>query len=438
MQRSMLLKLSGLLVVSVVLSACGDEAQQAIDNLLEDPDYSNELVYPQTQGANCPNWQNGQTVVISASTTLPANCAYNQVSIKITKPNVEFNCNGTVFNGIKGLRRHRYGNTYTNAEAPVGIGFQIASAELDTTRLQNITIRNCQITNYIHGIDIRHNLSQATINGLKQGLVSEDTLRLKAPSNIKIVNTKIINSHGSGIYTNRYVTYLALNNTSIKGSGGPGLYLDAGTRYATVSTSLFEGNGFSSYEDATKVRSARRSDLAKREGIAIDASGQHTIQSSSFKDNGDGGIYLYKNCWENYTKTSEWPRLEGANNNKIEANSFFNETVGIWVAERADRDLTDFNCGDNLVLQEGSKKYYRDYASGNIISNNKFDIVKTAIKIMDDNTIISGNTFSRVEDYDIDVGSRIRQTIGDAVSNTNIGVNTLSKANSIRYQYGSQ
>ena len=45
-----------------------------------------------------------------------------------------------------------------------------------------------------------------------------------------------------------------------------------------------------------------------------------------FKDNGDGGVYLYKNCWENYTQPNEWPRLEGANNNKIENNTFFNET----------------------------------------------------------------------------------------------------------------
>jgi hypothetical protein len=65
-------------------------------------------------------------------------------------------------------------------------------------------------------------------------------------------------------------------------------------------------------------------------------------------------------------------------------------------------------------------------------------MMQTGIKVMDDNTVIERNTFARVENYDLDIGSRVRLAIGDAVSNTNVGTNTYSKANSIRYQYGAQ
>jgi hypothetical protein len=432
------LKLSCLIAVPLVLSACGDEVDQSVDNLFEDMDYSDSIAWPQTQNANCPVWKAGDTITINSSLKLPQNCVYNQVTIKLAKPNIEFDCNGAVFNGIKELHRHSFGDTYTAAEAPRGTAFQVAQAEAETTRLQNISIRNCQILNYIHGFDVKYNLSANTIFGLRQGTVSEDILRTKAPADIKVFNSKIINTHGSGVYVYRYITNFQMSDTHVKGAGGPGLYLDSGTRAATIKGSFFEGNGFSSYDETTRVRAARRTDLAKREGIAIDSSGQHVIQSNSFKDNGDGGVYLYKNCWENSANANEWPRLDGANNNKIDGNYFFNETVGIWVAERADRDLADFNCGDPIVLQEGSKKFYRDYASTNILSNNRFDMMQTGIKVMDDNTVIERNTFARVENYDLDIGSRVRLAIGDAVSNTNVGTNTYSKANSIRYQYGAQ
>jgi len=42
-------------------------------------------------------------------------------------------------------------------------------------------------------------------------------------------------------------------------------------------------------------------------------------------------------------------------------------------------------------------------------------LAQTAIKVMDNNSVIEGNTFSRIDGYDIDVGSRVRAKIGNAV-----------------------
>ncbi|HMT92580.1 right-handed parallel beta-helix repeat-containing protein [uncultured Thiothrix sp.] len=427
-----------LFMVTFLLSACKEEIDQGIDNLFEDKNYSADINWPSSQNSNCPIWKAGETVNVSASIVLPSNCTYNQVTFKITKPNIEFDCNGSVLNGLKQIGRHRFGDTYSASEAPRAIAFQISSAEASSTRVQNVSIRNCQIINYIHGVDVKYELKTTTIAGLRQGLVSEDVLRRQAPTNVKVINSKIINSHGTGIYIYRYVSNFQLENSSLKGSGGSGIYLDAGTELANINYSIIEGNGFSTYDETTRIRSARRSDEAKREGIAIDGSTQNTIESNSFKDNADGGIYLYKNCWENYTNTKEWPRLNGSNDNIIAKNSFFNETVGVWIAERADRDLASFNCGDPLALQEGSKKFYIDYANATSVIKNKFDLNQTAIKVMDNNSVIEGNTFSRIDGYDIDVGSRVRAKIGNAISSTNIGSNTFSKINSVRFQYDSQ
>lgn len=429
---------SFIIVTVLFLSACNDEINQGIDNLFEDKDYSSEITWPSNQNTSCPVWLTGATITVNESIRLPANCVYNQVTFLINKPYIDFDCNGAVLNGIKQVGRHRFGDTYSVNEAPKSIAFQITTTEANTNRLQEITIRNCQIVNYIHGVDVKYSLSAATVKGLRQGTVSEDLLRNKSPNNIKVISSKIINSHGTGIYIYRYITNFQLLNSIIKGAGGAGLYLDAGTESAVIKNSTFEGNGFSSYDEIARVRSARRSDDAKREAIAVDSSKQNLISQNSFKDNGDGGIYLYKNCWENYTSTNEWPRLQGSNNNKIENNHFFNETVGVWVAERADRDLASFNCGDPLTLQEGSKKFYRDYSDSTTIKNNSFDMIETAIKVMDNNSIIESNKFSRIENYDIDIGSRVRAKISDAVVNTNIGSNTYSKLNSVRFQYGAQ
>ncbi|MEZ5479924.1 MAG: right-handed parallel beta-helix repeat-containing protein [Thiolinea sp.] len=417
------------------LGGCDDETlDEIVDEFYEDMDYSYEVIWPTQNNSACPAWGRGQTISISESMQLPPRCVFEQVTININRSDVDFDCNQAVFNGITERVRHEYGDSYRPAEnAPWGTAFRIRNAETATNPLQNITIRNCQITNYIHGVDVALNLSAETRAGLRAGTVNEDTLRAKAPANIRVLNTHIINTHGSGVFIYPYVTDFQFLNSHIKGAGGPGLYLDAGSRASHIENSVFEGNGFSSYSTETMTRSARRSDDAKREGIAIDSSTQHLIRNNFFQDNGDGGIYLYKNCWENAeTRPNEVPRTEGANLNRIEGNRFQNETTGVWLAERADRDLSGFNCGDPLIYEEDGKKYYRDQARENVVADNRFENMRTGVRVMDDANTVRGNVFVQTEHYDIDVGSRTRELINDPVSGTVVDGNTLSKPNGIQ------
>nr|CAA6806246.1 MAG: Unknown protein [uncultured Thiotrichaceae bacterium] len=431
----------GVLLISLgSLVGCDDVAddiEELVDDLFEDKGYAEEIVWPAQVNTQCPLWSRGQVISISESMKLPANCAFEQVTIKIVAPDVDFDCNAAVFNGMNKVDRNDYRDAYNKEEAPKGHGFMIHSAENSAVRLDNIKIRNCQIINYIHAVDVDMELTADTELGLRNRSVSEDSLRAKAPANIQVLNSKLINGHGSAIYINRYITGFSLSNSAVKGSGGPGLYLEAGTRFATITDSVFEGNGYFSYDGATRQREARRSELAKREAIAVDSSTENTITNNEFKDNADGGIYLYKNCWEDAASDpTELPRTEGANSNRIEGNSFTDETTGVWIAERADRDLSGFDCGDPLVYEEDDEKYYRDYANKNSVVNNTFHNLDMGVRVMDDLSIVRDNVFTNIGGFDIDVGSGIREKIAKPVSGTTVEGNTLSKNDGIRYRAG--
>lgn len=428
-----------LLLVSLTSVGCEDNVNELIDDLFDDKSYAEEISFPAQVNSQCPAWARRQIVVIDESMKLPKNCVFEQVTIKLNGPNIDFDCNNAVFNGMTKVKRNEYRDQYSVEEAPQGNAFLIDNIEGAAIRFSNIKIKNCQVINYIQAVEVRLSLTSETKLALRKGEINEDTLRAKAPSNIQVLNSKIINTHGSGIYINRYVTGFKLLDSSLKGAGGPGLYLDAGSRSATVNNSVLEGNGYFSYDDGTRVREARRTDEAKREAIAIDASTRHVITNNTFKDNADGGVYLYKNCWEHAASDpNQLPRFEEANFNRIEGNKFIKETTGVWMAERADRDLSGFDCGDALIYEDTSddEKYYRDFARENSVINNTFDNNDFAIRVMDDANIIQNNTFIGSEDFDIDVGSIVRQTIGDPVSGTLIGGNTLSRTNGIRFRNG--
>lgn len=429
------------LVLLVSLAGVGcvdqDDVDELIDDLFDDKTYAKEISFPAQANSQCPAWARRQTVEINRSMKLPENCVFEQVTIKLNGADIDFDCNNAVFNGMTKVSRNEYRDAYNAGEAPQGIAFFINDAENATLRSGNIKIRNCQIINYIHGVEVRLSLTSETQQALRNGQVNEDTLRAKAPTGIEVSNTKIINTHGSGIYINRYVTGFKLLNSSLKGAGGPGLYLDAGSRSATINNSVLEGNGFSSYDDVSRVREARRSELAKREAIAVDASTRHVISNNTFRNNADGGVYLYKNCWEDAdSDPTELPRPEGANFNRIEGNKFINETTGVWVAERADRDLNGFDCGDELIYEKDREKYYRDFARENSIIANTFDNNEHAIRVMDDANIVRNNTFTSTDDFDIDVGSEIREKVADPVSGTLLNGNALSKTDGIRFRNG--
>ncbi|MCK5897338.1 MAG: right-handed parallel beta-helix repeat-containing protein, partial [Cocleimonas sp.] len=226
--------------------------------------------------------------------------------------------------------------------------------------------------------------------------------------------------HKAGIFVQRYITDLVINKSTITDSGDMGVYLESGSQKTTISNSTFSKNGETTYSIEDRKRTPR---ARKREAIAVDSSAYNTIRNNKFINNAGGAIFMYKNCYENSTKTSELPRYQGSNFNLIEDNLFSDERKGVWIASRQSRDLENFNCGDAaLLITDKDEKYYEDFAKNNRIINNRFESNEKAVIVEDDNNTVSNNRFTETKRKDIIIGvaeeaKDIHQVKGTVVKN---------------------
>ena len=371
--------------------------------------------------AHCPQWNSGDTIKITESTTIPKGCAYDKVSFALSRSNITFDCNNAELNGLGKKERNSQYRRYKVAEVPRVLAFNITGSE--DNFLQNITVKNCTLLFYVNGFNIGFGLKQNTRDDLKAGRnieALENHLRTLSPKNIRIENTKIVGSHKAGIFVQRYITDLVINKSTITDSGDMGVYLESGSQKTTISNSTFSKNGETTYSIEDRKRTPR---ARKREAIAVDSSAYNTIRNNKFINNAGGAIFMYKNCYENSTKTSELPRYQGSNFNLIEDNLFSDERKGVWIASRQSRDLENFNCGDAaLLITDKDEKYYEDFAKNNRIINNRFESNEKAVIVEDDNNTVSNNRFTETKRKDIIIGvaeeaKDIHQVKGTVVKN---------------------
>ena len=377
--------------------------------------------------ANCPKWNSGDTIKITENTTIPKNCHYDKVTFKISTSNITFDCNNSELNGLGKTKRNKLGRRYKVAEVPRGTAFNIIGSE--NNLLQNVTVKNCNLIYYISGFNIAFGLKQTTHDDLKAGRnieALENHLRTLSPKNIRIENNKIIGSHNSGIFIQRYITDLVATNNTINGAGDMGMYLESGSQKITISHSIFTKNGETTYDIEDRKRKPR---IRKREAIAVDSSAYNIIRDNKFINNAGGGIFLYKNCYERYEEADQLPRYQGSNFNLIENNTFSDERKGVWIASRQSRDLENFDCGDTaLLITDKDKKYYEDFAKNNRVINNTFENNEKAVIIEDDNNTISNNTFKLGENTrkDIIIGVDSEVKTVHSVKGTVVEDNTFS------------
>jgi parallel beta-helix repeat protein len=353
--------------------------------------------------SNCPKWKAGDSIKITKNTQLPKGCAYNRVTFIISRSNVTFDCNHATLNGLGKVAQNGLYRRYKKSEAPRNTAFSIIGSE--DSFLQNITIKNCNLRFYINGFNVGFTLKPATRHALKQGKnieALENKLRTRSPKNIRIENNKIIDSHKSGIFLQRYITHVTANNNVIHGAGDIGIYLESGSQKNTISNSTFSRNGGTFYNIRKRMRKLR---FRKREAIAMDSSAYNIIKNNTFINNAGGAIFMYKNCYERHQEARQLPRYQGSNFNLIKNNTFSNERKGIWIASRQSRNLANFNCGDNLLTTQNAKKYYEDFSKNNTIINNTFKNTDIPIIIEDDHTRIINNIFKHTKFNDIIIGA---------------------------------
>lgn len=296
---------------------------------------------------------------ISGKVALDANCTYNQ-GITITTSDTSLDCNGARVDGL---------NTQK-------IGILVSSKG---GHLSNVEIKNCTIT----GFTDRGILITSEIPNYKR---SDDhrTNYEQTPSNITLDNMKII-SNGAGVYFHSYVTNSTLKNSVIANSRAEGIYLDQSSKNNNITNNTIEKNGELDGPSS-----------GQRVGLAIDSSAHNLIASNKFIANFGGGVFLYKNCGENFSKGFSSIRWQHSNENTIKDNLFSDEKIGIWIASRQSSNLQRKDCGDKPL--DVDKKYYQDFADNNVVNNNKFCRNKRYVVIEGNNNIIENNRADKTAD----------------------------------------
>ncbi|WP_420995390.1 right-handed parallel beta-helix repeat-containing protein [Cupriavidus sp. 30B13] len=299
---------------------------------------------------------------VTADTVLDGACVYKQ-AFTITRSDVTLDCNGATIDGRGTDARGIYVDSRGNA-------------------LRNVTIRNCHLKNQASvGIAIGWSGSLAA----RLLAYSRDEIYARTPQQVLIENASVDGAGNAGIYLETYASGNTLSHVTVTNSRGPGVYLDASTRGNRIVNSTFTGNGLP----------------RTREAIAIDSSAGNTIAGNKFGGNALAAITLYKNCGENQGP-ARWQHSDG---NLIQDNDFAAENVGVWIASRQSRDLSNWNCGDPSYY---AGRYFLDYAQDNQVISNRFSNVWQGVVVEDDNNTVSGNTFSGARSADIVTGAQYR------------------------------
>ncbi|HEY8360767.1 MAG TPA: NosD domain-containing protein [Ramlibacter sp.] len=238
--------------------------------------------------------------------------------------------------------------------------------------LANVQVRNCVIRNI-------------TRQAVRVAWQRSDTDKPKdpvqraegTPSRVRLTNLDISGTGSVGVYFDDYVRDSVLENSRVTGSGGTAVYLEFATRNIEVRNNVFEGNGLAK----------------KREGLAIDASSNNKVVGNTFINNAAGGIFLYKNCGEEFSRGRSPLRTTRADDNLLANNRFVNEKVGIWIASRQSRNLVKWDCGD--APMDRNRSFYQDFADRNVVEGNVFCGAGTAVRIEGDDNQVRGNFFDR-------------------------------------------
>lgn len=291
--------------------------------------------------------------ILLGDTKLKRGCTYHQ-SIVISSSNSSLDCDGATLDG-KGKLKY---------------GIQVVSGGKE---LKNVKIENCKVKDF-------------TINGVMVGSGIPDFKRSKnrqenyktSPTEVDINNVDVDGSGNVGVYLYSYVANVTLRNSVVRGSKSSGIYLEQSSQSNKIINNIVRDNG---------VWDGPRT--GQREGLSVDSSAKNLIQGNTFLNNSAGGIFLYKNCGENFSKGMAVLRWQSSNDNVIRNNKFIDEKVGIWVASRQGSDLSHRDCGDPSL--DDSRKYYQDYANNNLVEGNKFCRNGQYVRIGGNNNVVRNN-----------------------------------------------
>lgn len=313
--------------------------------------------------------------MITQSVKLLPDCVYRE-TLQIRTDNVILDCNGATLDG--------------------GMALDAGIVIRARTRISNIVVKNCTISNFKKvGIVI----ASETGTREKARIPDVNERYMKVPSAVEIVNCKIDNVSGTGIFVGDYAENISILNSTISRSRGVGIYLEFSSRNNVIRGNKIIENGFAPDRKWRKWPQAR-------EGIAVDSSAGNVIEQNIISGNAAGGIFLYKNCGERWQTDRTAPvRWQSSDFNRIIENTISDMPVGVWVAQRQSLDLAFALCHDPYYF-EG--KIVLDQAKHNVISGNELKNVIVGVRVEDDDNAVVSNRFHGVRGGCVVVGTKFR------------------------------
>ncbi|MFN8602013.1 MAG: right-handed parallel beta-helix repeat-containing protein [Candidatus Binatia bacterium] len=351
--------------------------------------------------------QAGSLIQLTASGdyALDPSCTYT-AGIEISASDVDLDCRHAVLDDVEGND---------------GRGIHV-TAPIDVA-LKNVRVHGCDIRHFLNNVRISREGFKTLAEGHEYDVQYE---------NVVIENSRLTDSRGSGLFVNGYVTGVTLRNLDISGSGSVGVYLEAGSKGTLVERNRVHDNG---YGDVTPegipfvVGGVEIRYLSTgREGIAIDGSRDNVVRRNVIERNSYGGIFLYKNCGENFTSQPGqwWTRRYGADGNVIEKNRISDEYTGVWIGSRMAENTLFMDCSDAPYSTGPFASIRLDYAKQNRVERNVFTDVDYGIRVEDDGNAILSNRFrgSDATDQAILVGTLYRTSVlAQPVTGTTISGN---------------
>ena len=345
-------------------------------------------------------------IAVTVSTHLDPSCTYTK-GLEILASDVTVDCRGAHIERAPEVGQNR------------GISIETPT----TVALHDITVRNCDVSNFPNGLRISREGFKTLAFGAEYLSVYDDVL---------IENNNFHHSENSGVFIDGFVTDVTFSRNTILSSGAVGLYLEAGSKDNVIVGNRIDDNGYQDVIPGPAYINFGGTDVpyisTGREGIAVDGSRNNLIRDNLITANSSGGIFLYKNCGEDATKPGHWVRNYGATGNIIRHNVITNGPNGVWVGSRASENQHFFDCTDTPLSSNPATLFeaFLDPASANTIEYNRIQGATNAIRVEDDRTMVRGNSIVGGT-CGVQIGTRYRtEVLNRPVTNTTITGNTTS------------
>jgi len=363
-----LLRVIGIPIAGVCLSACAVAAQQPINCALPHTDNRMSectIVKRASEFGQC----------ISASDVPEHTCVLMDQDLQFCDSGQAINFSAIFDESDKTLdcAGGSIDHGWSNVSAP-NITPTLRSKQMpfvrffDDRSLSNISVKNCTMRGTFHagiqmtrffggelGGDGKLDESEALPVGHKS-ITFED---------IKIEGTEV------GIYLGNFSEDIDINRVHIDGTRRIAIYSEAGSHKVRITNSTISNN-------------------RTREAVAIDSTYNSEISNTSFLNNREGGINVYQNCGELKGSVCPVIRSTPSNNNRILNNTFINNGItGIQIASRQGRNHSLGWC----ATLNGLPGQFTDTSQDNVVEGNVIRCSEgTALVLMDGPNEVSKNT----------------------------------------------